>query len=55
MTNEGNLRSIDERGWRRGFANLLRRESDKWWRTRRWQVQSLLWLLIVNGILAIGV
>ncbi|MFA9437456.1 MAG: ABC transporter permease [Candidatus Bathyarchaeota archaeon] len=55
MTNEGNLLSVDERGWRRGFANLLRRESDKWWRTRRWQVQSLLWLLIVNGILAIGV
>jgi ABC-2 type transport system permease protein len=48
------LQPVNERGWRQGFANLLRKENGEWWRTRRWWVQSLLWLLIVNGILAVG-
>jgi ABC-2 type transport system permease protein len=46
---------VEERGWRQGFANLLRKENGEWWHTRRWWLQSLLWLLIINGILAIGV
>jgi ABC-2 type transport system permease protein len=48
------LQPVKERGWRRGFANMLRKENGEWWHTRRWWLQSLLWLLIVNGILAIG-
>ena len=48
------LQPLKERGWRRGFANLLRKENGEWWHTRRWWLQSLLWLLIVNGILAVG-
>ena len=48
------LQPVKERGWRRGFANLLRKENGEWWRTRRWWLQSLLWLLIINGILAVG-
>jgi len=55
LTSENNLQLVDEQGWRRGFINLLQQESDKWWRTRRWLTQSLLWLLIVNGILAVGI
>ena len=53
MASARNLELLDERGWRRGFANLLGKESGEWWRTRRWWVQALLWLLIVNGVLAI--
>jgi ABC-2 type transport system permease protein len=45
---------VKESGWRRGFANLLRKENGEWWNTRRWWTQSLLWLLIVNGILALA-
>ncbi len=48
------LQPVEERGWRRGFANLLRKENGEWWHTSRWWVQSLIWLLIVNGVLAIG-
>ncbi len=55
MGNATVLQPVKERGWRRGFANLLRKENGEWWHTRRWWMQSLLWLLIVNGILAVGV
>jgi len=48
------LQLVKERGWRRGFANLLRKENGEWWHTRRWWLQSLLWLLITNGILAVA-
>jgi len=48
------LQPVKESGWRRGFANLLRKENGEWWHTRRWWLQSLIWLLIVNGILAVG-
>jgi len=55
MASDNNLKMLDERGWRQGFANLFRKENGEWWHTRRWWMQSLLWLLIVNGILAVGV
>ncbi len=54
MSSAGVLHPVKESGWRRGFANLLRKENGEWWHTRRWWTQSLLWLLIVNGILALG-
>jgi ABC-2 type transport system permease protein len=55
MASVGVLQPVKENGWRRGFANLLRKENGEWWRTRRWWTQSLIWLLIINGILALGV
>ena len=54
MASKSVLQSVEERGWRQGFANLLRKENGEWWHTRRWWLQSLLWLLIINGILAVG-
>lgn len=53
MASEHTLQLVEERGWRRGFANLLRQENDRWWRTRRWWVQSLFWLALINGSLGI--
>jgi len=35
-----------------GFANLWRKENGTWWRTRRWWMQSLIWLVLLNGLLA---
>jgi ABC-2 type transport system permease protein len=55
MASASVLQPVRERGWRQGFANLLRKENSEWWHTRRWWTQSLLWLLIVNGILAVGI
>lgn len=53
MASANNLQLLDERGWRQGFTNLFHKENGEWWHTRRWWTQSLLWLLIVNGVLAI--
>jgi ABC-2 type transport system permease protein len=54
MTSATALQPVKESGWRRGLANLLRKENSEWWHTRRWWLQTLVWLLIVNGILAVG-
>jgi ABC-2 type transport system permease protein len=54
MASASALQPVKESGWRRGFANLLRKENGEWWRTRRWWTQSLIWLLIINGILALA-
>jgi ABC-2 type transport system permease protein len=42
---------VNEQGWRRGFANLLRHENATWWRSRRWWINMLIWLALINGIL----
>jgi ABC-type transport system involved in multi-copper enzyme maturation permease subunit len=46
------LQPVVEHGWRSGFVNLLRKENSLWWGTRKWWVQTLIWLFISNGIIA---
>jgi ABC-2 type transport system permease protein len=53
MASPHSLQLVEERGWRQGFANLLRKENAQWWRTRRWWVQSLVWLALINGSLGV--
>lgn len=36
-----------------GFGNLLRKELGQWWGTRTWWIQTLIWVLIMNGIATI--
>jgi ABC-2 type transport system permease protein len=36
-----------------GFANLLHNENLEWWGSRRWLKQAGLWLLILNGMVAL--
>lgn len=45
------LQPINEHGWRRGLDNLLRGEFSLWFRSRRWWMHSLMWLLGINLIL----
>ena len=52
MTSGENLQPVVEHGFRSGFANLLRKENSLWWGTRKWWVQTLVWLFISNGIIA---
>lgn len=40
------------RGWGMGLGNLLAKELAGWWRTRRWWVQCLIALLLLNATLA---
>lgn len=42
---------VSERGWRRGFDNMLRSGLDRWFKTRRWWVNCLLWGGLVAFIL----
>lgn len=41
---------LTERAWLGGFANMFRKELGQWWGTRTWRVQTLIWVLILNGI-----
>jgi len=34
---------VNERGWRRGLGNMLRNELSRWWKTRMWWIQCLIW------------
>jgi ABC-2 type transport system permease protein len=47
------LRPVGGRGWGLGFGNLLANESRRWWGTRRWLVHLALWLIVINGMVAL--
>jgi ABC-2 type transport system permease protein len=51
MANDGELILVSERGWRRGLNNLLDNEFGRWWRTRRWWVQALIWAGVIGFML----
>jgi len=46
------LTPVRDRGGLQGFGNLLKKENRSWWKTRTWIVQTIMWMLIVNGLLA---
>ena len=46
------LLPVRDGGWLGGFGNLFSKELGEWFGTRRWLVQSLIWLLIINGMMA---
>ena len=48
------LQRVGLSGWRTGLANLLGKENRAWWASRRWLVQSVVWAVIVNGLLALS-
>ena len=48
------LRPVQEHGWRMGLRNLLGREIGAWWQTRRWLKQALIWLFVINGVVALA-
>jgi len=52
MASEEGFKVLDESGWLSGLPNMLRLEHSRWWNTRRWLVQSAVWLLLLNGIVA---
>ena len=46
------LTSVKDRDWANGFGNLFQKETRHWWGTWTWVVQIVIWMLIVNGMLA---
>ena len=43
---------VSEHGWRRGLSNLLDNELARWWKTRTWWIQSLIWVALIGFMLA---
>jgi ABC-2 type transport system permease protein len=41
------------RRWLGGFGNLLRKELGQWFGTRMWWIETLIWLVIINGVVAV--
>jgi ABC-2 type transport system permease protein len=40
-------------GWLAGFGNMLAKELGEWFRTRLWLWQILIWLIIIDGFIAL--
>ena len=53
--NESLLVPNRARGWWMGMGNMLAKENVAWWRTRRWWIQCLLWLALLNGTVALNI
>jgi ABC-2 type transport system permease protein len=53
MAKNDELQMVRSLGWLEGFTNLAANENGRWWKTRRWLVQVLIWLVIVNGLMAL--
>jgi ABC-2 type transport system permease protein len=49
MSGNSAFELVNEHGWRRGLANLLRSGLARWFKTRTWWVQCLIW----GGLLGI--
>jgi ABC-2 type transport system permease protein len=43
MSGNSAFELVNERGWRRGLSNLLRSGLARWFKTRTWWVQCLIW------------
>ncbi|MGE5124550.1 MAG: ABC transporter permease [Acidobacteriaceae bacterium] len=41
--------------WLNGFGNIFSEVSHKWWGTRYWIIQVIIWMAIINGLLAVTV
>ncbi len=53
MASNAEFQMVGSQKWLQGFANLFKKEGERWFRPRKWIVQVLIWLVIANGILAI--
>ena len=50
VTSDQRLTATDGSGFLSGFWNMFGKENGRWIKTRRWLVQSVVWLLLLNGL-----
>ncbi|MBA7711200.1 hypothetical protein ES703_120155 [subsurface metagenome] len=50
VASDQRLTATDGSGFLSGFWNMLEKENGRWIKTRRWLVQSVIWLLLLNGL-----
>jgi ABC-type transport system involved in multi-copper enzyme maturation permease subunit len=51
---EAPLQKIEGSGTFCGLGNKLREENGRWWDTRKWLVQCVIWLALIDGISSIA-
>jgi ABC-type transport system involved in multi-copper enzyme maturation permease subunit len=52
---ESQMIRVNASGFLGGFWNKFREENGRWWGTRKWLIQCAIWLLLINGIIALSV
>ena len=52
MASNSEFQLVGSQAWLQGYRNLVRKENYFWWRTKRWWVQTLTWLVFTAGLLA---
>ena len=52
MSSNSAFQLVSERGWRRGLGSMLKSELSRWWKTRMWWVQCLIWVGIIDLLLS---
>jgi ABC-2 type transport system permease protein len=52
MSGNSAFELVSERGWRRGLGGMLMSEFGRWWQTRMWWVQCLIWVGIIGFMLS---
>ena len=53
MTANNGLQRVNELTVMRGFRNMLWKESQAWWGTRRWWINAILWTGMLSGLAAV--
>jgi ABC-2 type transport system permease protein len=53
MASNAELTAVRSRGGLTGFGNLFGRENSRWWRSLQWVLQMVIWLALINGIVAV--
>jgi ABC-2 type transport system permease protein len=49
----GQIRRVEEKGWRRGLANLLQGEYSAWFKSSRWWKHLILWFSVIDLMMII--
>jgi ABC-2 type transport system permease protein len=52
MSGNSDFQLVSERGWRRGLGGMLRSDLSRWWGTRMWWVQCLIWVGMTGFMLS---
>jgi ABC-2 type transport system permease protein len=52
MSGNNAFQLVSERGWRRGLGGMLKSEFSRWWGTRMWWVQCLIWVGMAGFMLS---
>jgi ABC-2 type transport system permease protein len=53
MSGNSAFQMVSERGWRRGMGSMLGSELGRWWKTRMWWVQCLIWVGLIGFLLGV--